>query len=256
MLRTMSTADNPAFSRVLAEHFPGAIPEREFLGGTVSLLADEGFTTNNTLAGVAICRDEIAHPMLIDAERFWGPVFSLASLAGLVTAGRTGLAAAAGHIPVDDGRRHFVMYAMAHIAVGADGTVGVVERAGLSGPSKACGALVGFRNELLDGALNISVDPLDLEQSFLKLRLLPLIPYGSVPGLVELTKLVADAIEADLWAIFRSLRDAGEGLVTDGAFFTGIQIHGPGGANFVWPRTGHLEVDGDRTKLDLAALSG
>lgn len=252
----MSTADNPAFSRALAEHFPGAVPEREFLESSVRALAGEGFTPSNTLAGVAICRDEIAHPMLIEAEALWGPVFSLASLAGLLTAGSTGLAAAAAHIPVDGGRRHFVLYAMAHIAIGADGSIGVVKRPGLPEASKACGALVAFRSELLAGSLNVSIDRLDLEQSFLKLRLLPLIRYGSVPSLVELTKLTADAIEADLWAIFRGLMDADEAPVTDGAFFTGVQVHGPGGVNFVWPRTGHLEVDGTRTELDLAALSG
>lgn len=253
----MSTVDNPAFSQVLAEHFPGAVIQREFLASSVRLLAAEGFTSSNTLAGVAICRDEIAHPMLVDAEAFWGPVFSLASLAGLPTAGRTGMAAAAAHIPVEDGRRHFVLYAMAHIAIGADGTIGVVKRPGLPQASEACGALVAFRSELLAGALNISIDHLDLEQSFLKLRLLPLIRYGSVPNLVELTKLTAEAIEADLWEIFRGLMDGGQApAVTDGAFLTGIQIHGPGGVTYIWPRSGQLEINGDRTELDLTAPLG
>jgi hypothetical protein len=253
----MSAVDNPAFSRVLAEHFPGAVTDRAFLESSVRLLAAEGFTSSNTLAGVAICRDEIAHPLLVDAEAFWGPVFSLASLAGLLTAGRTGMSAAAGHIPVEDGRRHFVLYAMAHIAIGADGAVGVVSRPGLPQASKACGALAAFRSELLAGELSISIDHLDLEQSFLKLRLLPLIRYGSVPSLVALTKLAADAIEADLWEIFRGLMDGSEvPAVTHGAFFTGIQIHGPGGVNYIWPRSGQLEINGEPTELDLTAPLG
>ena len=252
----MSTADNPAFARVLAEQFPGAIPEREFIESSVRFLGGQGFSTGNTLAGVAICRDEIAHPILVDVETFWGPVFSLASLAGLMTAGRTGLSAAAAHIPVEDGRRHFVAYAMAHIAIGADGTVGAVTRPGLPQASKACGALAAFRSELLAGSLNLSIDHLDLEHSFLRLRLLPLIRYGSVPSLVELTKLTADAIETDLWAILRSLIDDTEAPVTDAALFTGIQVHGPGDSNYVWPRSGHLEINGDWTELDLARLFG
>lgn len=252
----MITADESGFYRALAEYFPGAVREQEFLESSARVLADEGFTKSNTLAGVAICRDEIAHPMLIDTEALWGPVFSLASLAGLLTAGRTGMTAAAAHIPIEDGRRHFVLYAMPHVAIGADGTVGEVRRPGLPKPSRACGALVAFRGELLAGSLDVSIDKLDIEQTFLKLRMLPLVGFGSVPGLVELTKLTADAIEEDLWAISRSLMDGEEGSVSDGAFFTGIQVHGPGGVNFVWPRTGHLEVDGERTELDLTALSG
>ena len=252
----MDTVDYPAFSRALAEFFPGALPQREFLDASVKLLAARGFTTSNTLAGVAVCRDEIAHPLLVDVETSWGPVFSLASLAGLLTAGRTGMAAAATHIPVESGRRHVVLYAMPHIALGADGTVGAVKRPGLPQPSTACGALVAFRSELLAGSLDVSIDKLDIEQSFLKLRLLPLIGFGSVPSLVELTKLTADAIEEDLWAIIESLMDGDEASVSDGAFFTGIQVHGPDGINFVWPRTGHLEVDGERTELDLSAPSG
>jgi len=194
--------------------------------------------------------------MLVDAEAFWGPVFSLASLAGLLTAGRTGMSAAAAHIPVEEDHRHFVLYAMAHIAIGSDGSIGVVMRPGLPEASKACGALTAFQGELVAGNLNISIDRLDLEQSFLKLRLLPLIRYGSVPSLVELTKLTADAIEADLSAIVRSLLDGGEARVTDGAFFTGIQIHGPGGVTYIWPRSGQLETNGERTELDLTAPLG
>jgi hypothetical protein len=144
---------------------------------------------------------------------------------------------------------------MPHVAIGRDGTVGLVVRPGLDVPSKACGALVAFRDELTAGSLNMSIDPLDLEQSFLRMRLLPMVGFGAVPGLIELTKWTAAAIEHDLGAIFRDLvDDEAAGAVVCGAFITGIQIHGPDGVNYVWPRTGYLEIDGERTDLSLAAL--
>ena len=126
----MTMADNPGFVEALDRHFPGALLEGEFLAGTASLLSSEGFSRDNTLACVALCRDEVTSPLFSDIERMWGPAFSLASLAGMVTAGRTGLAAAVQHAPIHNGRQHFVIYAMAHIAIGAGGTIGQVERPG------------------------------------------------------------------------------------------------------------------------------
>ena len=245
----MSMVGNPDFVEALDRYFPGAVLEGEFIAETASQLSGVGFSNANTLACVALCRDEITRPLFSDVERVWGSAFSFAGLAGMVTAGRTGLAATIHHAPTEGGRQRFVIYAMAHIAIDADGTIGRVERPGLPDPSSACGALVAFRNELRGGTLEVEFDRYDTEQSLLKHRLLPLIGYGKVPDLVDLTKLTVTAIEEDLQEILRSLaagwRETEHAMPADAAIFSGIQIHGPDEVNFVWPLSAHIEVDGD-----------
>ncbi len=250
----MNTADYPGFVEALDRHFPGTTPEGEYIDQTASRLNDEGFTNANTIACVALCRDEVTRPIFSDVERVWGPAFSFAGLAGMVTAGRTGLSAAIHHAPIADGRRRFVIYAMAHIAIDEDGTIGRLERPGIPEPSSACGALVAFRSELEAGTLVVEFDRYDTEQSLLKHRLLPLIEYGSVPDLVDLTKLTVTAIEEDLREILLSLedewREAGRAMPADAAIFSGIQVHGPDGVNYVWPVTSHIEVGDDLSDYD------
>ena len=235
------------FTATLQGHFPGSIPEAEFVERTAQLLEREGFTKENTLAAVALCRDEIARSLFVDVEDRWGPSFSLASLAGMITAGRTGISAALSHAPTQDGRKHIVVYAMPHIAIDRYGTIGQVQRPGLSEPSSACGALTQFRNGLLAGHHQIGVDRFDAEQSLLGHRLQPMIEHGEVPDLVDLTKWAASAIEDDLRDIIDDvLAESADNsdVRPDGATFTGVQIHGPDNANYVWPRNAHLVVDG------------
>ena len=244
-----------AFEDALALYFPGAVAKDSFLASTFARLAHEGFSKDNTLACVALCRDEIVISLVRGVERYWGHAFSLASLAGMVTAGRTGLGAAMAHAPTDDGRQHIVLYAMPHIAIAADGTVGQVERSGLKGPSAACGALVQFRDGLLGGTVDIELDRFDIEQSLIGSRLNPLISHGDVPSLVDLTKLAAGAIEDDLTRIVADLiedADLQETDLPDYAMFVGVQIHGPENTNYVWTRSSHMVIGGVLTELELA----
>lgn len=245
-------AANGIFAETAEHHFPGAVPEAEYISRTADLLVDRGFSTSNTLATVAVCRDEIARSLVVDVEERWGPTFSLASLAGMVTAGRTGLSAALSHAPSEDGRKHVVVYAMPHIAIGADGTIGQVRRPGVAEPSSACGALLALRGQLVDGHTQIGVDRFDAEQSLLNHRLRPMVGHGDVPDLVDLTKLAAAAIEEDLTEIVDEVLAHGEDpneRDPSGASFTGIQIHGPDNANYVWPRDAHLVVGGSRQDI-------
>ncbi len=255
----MSMADNPGFVEALDRHFPGAVLEEEFIAETVSRLSREGFSKDDTIACVALCRDEVTRPLFSDVEHFWGPAFSFAGLAGMVTAGRTGLAAAIDHAPIEDGRRRLVIYATAHIAIDADGTIGRLGRPGILEPSSACGALVAFRSELEAGTLVVEFDRYDTEQSLLKHRLLPLIEYGTVPHLVDLTKLTVTAIEDDLQEILRSLaeewRKTDQAMPGDAAMFSGIQIHGPDGVNFVWPLSVRIELGGDLSDYEFTSAT-
>lgn len=245
----MSVADYPEFSQTIDRHFPGAISEPDFVSETATLLQARNFSQDNTIACVALCRDEIASPLFTEVERMWGSAFSLAGLAGMVTAGRTGLSAAIHHAPIEDGRRRFVIYAMAHIAIDTDGTIGRLTRSGISEQSSACGALVAFRGELEAGTLVVEFDRYDTEQSLLKHRLLPLVGYGNVPDLVDLTKLTAVTIKDDLRKILLTLAsewsDAESDMPADVAIFSGVQIHGPDATNFLWSLSNSIERDGN-----------
>jgi hypothetical protein len=164
------------------------------------------------------------------------------------------VSAAARRGPIVSATQHFVAFAMPHIAISADGVIGEIRRPGLTRPSKACGALLAFRDELASGTLAVSLDPFDIEQSYLKQRLLPMIEYGTIPDLVELTSLTADAIEHDSRSILQDMleenRVEGENPVMNIAFLTGIQIHGPARVNYVCPRRYELTIDGEQFDQD------
>lgn len=238
---------NRSFARALDQHFAGAMLEAGYVASTADVLARHGFTTDNTLACVAGCRDEIATPLINDVETSWGPPFSLVSLAGMLTAGRTGLSAAVHHAPIEGGKRRMVFYAMPHIAISEAGTVGEVRRPGVRSPSRACGALHALQQHLTSGGNELGFDHLDAEQSLLTARLVPALSAEAVPSLVDLVQLTAQTIEDDLWELFQHVA---AGQPVDGALFTGVQVHGPGGATYVWPRSGYVLVDGDVQVID------
>jgi hypothetical protein len=244
------------FAATLDRHFPDSIPEADFVSRTAQLLEGEGFTRENTLATVAVCRDEITRPIFADVESRWGHAFNLASLAGMMTAGTTGINAALSHTPTEDGLKRLVVYAMPHIAIDDDGTIGRVHRPGLPEPSNACGALVALRDGLAAGYVQIGVDRFDAEQSLLNHRLQPMIENDHIPDLVDLTKLAATAIEDDLSSIIDAVltQSVAHGEPPpNGATFTGVQIHGPDGGNHVWQRTAHMVIDGAQQQFELIA---
>ena len=51
-------------------------------------LCSNGFTGNNSLALISMCRDEITRPFVDAADQLWGNSFSIASLAGAYCAHR------------------------------------------------------------------------------------------------------------------------------------------------------------------------
>ncbi len=251
-----SDRSTSSFEQALAADFGGSIVQADYVGETAGALGRLGFARDNTLACVAACRDEIASSLLVDVDHLLADPFSLVSLAGMVTAGRTGLRAALAHAPVVEGRRRVVCYAMPHIAISEAGIVGEVQRPGLQAPSRACGALHAFRQQLTGDGTELGFDPLDAEQSLLSARLLPVLPAldpGSVPDLVDLVQLTAQAIEDDLWELFQQVA---AGQLVDSALFTGVQVHGPGGANYVWPRSGYVLVDGNVQVIDHRSPTG
>lgn len=242
------------FEQAMAAHYGGSIVQADYVAETADALSRLGFARDNTLACVAACRDEIASSVVVDVDRRWGSPFSLVSLAGMVTAGRTGLGAALAHAPVVEGRRRVVCYAMPHIAISADGVIGEVERRGVPTPSHACGALSALQRDLRGAGTALSVDRLDAEQTLLAERLGPAIAGHAVPDLLELTGLAAEAIEEDLWHVFaNTVDDRRADPPVDWALLAGTQIHGPGGVDHVQPRSGHVSVNGTLHVIDPVA---
>lgn len=222
----------PAFTEALNTYFPGAVPMNKYMRKTFQKLSAYDFSDENTMAMIAVCRDEIAEALFIEVIRYWGKTFNCCSLAGFVMMGKTGLAAATDHTPIVDGLRRFTFYAMPHVAISRYGEVGKVYRDGLQKASHACGALETVADELARGHLKLEMDMQDIEQTIIRQKILSTITYGDKPNLIEITKLASKIISNDVENLLNTLDQA----VFKYAVMTGIQIHGPLGSHWIYPQ--------------------
>lgn len=222
-----------AFKESLEKHFPGSLLLEDYMNQTFQKLTPLGFTNENTFACVSACRDEITKPLLDQTDDVWGEVFNFSSLAGSLTLGKTGFAAAASHAPIIQGLERYVFIAMPHIAISEKGEIGIVYREGRSGASHACGALGAIVNEINGGKLHLQLDLDDIEQSILKTKIFEKLEYGEKPDLVRITKITHEIIKEDL----ERLIQVSEKEPFDYAVLTGIMIHGPNESNYVFPQT-------------------
>lgn len=222
----------PAFHQIVDTHFPGTLPLQQYFKKTFECLKSYGFEDANTMGMVAICRDEITDPLFDEVIKYWGKTFNCCSLAGFVTIGKTGLAAATDHTPIFDGLRRFTFYAMPHIAISRKGEVGKVYREGIEKASHACGALEVIVKELESGNLNLETDMQDIEQTIVRQKILSAIRYGDKPDLIEITKLACRIISEDIEKLLSNLNP----LVFKYAVMTGIQIHGPMDTHWIYPQ--------------------
>ncbi|MEO8339230.1 MAG: hypothetical protein ABI604_05840 [Nitrospirota bacterium] len=230
----------------LTREFPEAIPQDRFVARSYEELHRHGFRAENTIAFACVCRDEITLPLVEDIQRTWGEVFIFSSLGGMLTLGKTGFLAAQQHAPIEGGRERYVYYALPHIAIGAQGELGVYYRPGREKASHACGALVAFHHELASRSLQLALDPDDLEQSLLKQQLLRKLRYGDVPDLLALTKIAHAVILEELERMVHLTVDPTR---SDYGVFTGIQIHAPEARHFVWPGAAYVMMGGKQLHL-------
>jgi hypothetical protein len=232
--------------KILQKHFDRVFREHDFVRGGLEALSPYGFTADNTLACVSLCRDEISSPLAASVREVWGESFNLSGLAGMFFVGRTGLSAAIHHAPRVDRRQRYVFYAVPHIAVGEGDSLGLCRRKGIR-ESNACGALCTFLAELKAGGPSLAMDQDDLEMSLLRLRLVKEIPHGRLPDLLELTRLTQKVIVADLERAIETVLDP---ETSDYAMLTGIQIH-TGEGNFVQSLPGYVLVRGRREAVEI-----
>lgn len=238
----MNLAIDSTFANMLGRFFGKVYIEDDFIDVITSALNRLGFTADNTIACVGVCRDEISQSLVESVNNRWHYSFNLSSLAGMFFAGKTGLLAAMHHAPDMDGKERYLFFALPHIAIDAKGNIGICSREGRKGSSTACGALNAFQKEIAGGKIDPALDFNDIELSLIKARLLKEITYGDVPDLLELTKIAQKVIQADLEVALERIVHKNS---SDYAVITGIQIHGPDN-NYVWPVTCYAVVAGTR----------
>jgi len=232
---------------LLKKDFDHVVKEVDYVRKTYNLLKTFGFNDDNSIASVCVCRDEISQTVRSIIKHVWGEAFNFSSLAGMFTAGKTGLKAAMHHAPNVEGRERYVFYVVPHIAVNEDGKTGFCKRRGIKDESSACGALCLFLDELYTGKLHIKIDEEDIEESLIKRRLIKEITYGDIPSLLELTKITRKVIQEDLEHAISKVVDTTK---SDYAVLTGIQIHAPD-ANYIWPADSYVVMDGEKKELKI-----
>lgn len=212
----------------------------DFMLWTEWALARVGFRPSNCLPLVDVCRDELMEDFQQAIARTWGRPFEIGSLAAMVFLGRTGLQAALSHVPGEDGRHRFVAFCFPHVGIDGDGVIGRVQRRGMTRASSACGALSSFRAQLLAGERSFDLDPDDLEQSLLRIRLSSLVGDDDVPTLLGLTELARRAAIEDV----RRYVDLARGSEpVDVAFISGLVLHLPDGRDHVAAVEAEVRID-------------
>ncbi len=230
----------------MAAPYPDTLPVGDFVTWTDWVLSRFGFRPSNALPLLSVCRDELMLPLVDAVHATWGPSFDASSLAGLPFLGRTGIAAALGHAPGEDGRHRFVLFVLPHVGIDADGDVGVVRRRGVRRDTAACGALVAVRSQLGHGAPP-RPDPHDLEMGLLRDRLAGALGDAGVPDLLGLTELVRTQAVAELDALVAAL--GSPEAPVDHAVLSGVVVHGPDGSDVVAPLAASVRIDGRRHRL-------
>lgn len=230
----------------LADRYGETVAVDDFMTWSEWALARVGFRPSNCLPVVAVCRDELMADFGRAVTDVWGQPFGAGSLAGLVFLGRTGVQAALGHVPGEDGRHRFVVFCFPHIGIDADGTLGRVQRRGMYRASSACGALASFRARLEAGERAVELDVDDVEQSLLRMRLQPLVGTGATPSLLSLTELARQACVDDMTRFIDIARGAEP---VDVASISGIVFHLPDGTDHVADVRAEVTIDGQVVAL-------
>lgn len=230
---------------VLRSYFPNVVEEAAYIDETSAALGKLGFTADNSIACVGVCRDEISQPLVEAVQQNWGLAFNLSSLAAMFFAGKTGLTAAMHHAPNLDGKERYVFYSFPHIAIDDEGRIGVCVREGRDGDSSACGALGIFQKTVAEGGVDETVLMDDPEISLINARLAKEIPAGDTPDLLQITRIAQRVIQADLEAAVESLVDRDK---NDYAVIAGIQLHGSDG-NYIAPVSAYAVVGGVHHEL-------
>lgn len=205
--------------------YADAVDVGAFLDRVERELGPHGFEPDSALALLSVCRDELMADVRREVRDRWGRFFDLASLGALPLLGRTGIAAALGHAPLDGTRHRLVVMSLPHVGL-ESGVVGSVSRPGVPGVTSACGAVVVAGRALADGVHGVVLDPHDIEESLLVARLRDVLGDAPVPPLQELTRLVQTAAADELRLLASELSTPSAPV--DVALVSGVVVHATG----------------------------
>jgi hypothetical protein len=192
-----------SFEDAMEKLFPQSFEAQDWLDTTQVILGTRGFTKENSLACVSVCRDFLALRLVQQVNDTWGGAVNGSSIAGFLALGKTGLSTLLSNAPPGYDRDRYVFIAMPHLAISASGTLGSPE-----------GLLGRFRKELEKGKVELAEDPLDSEYCAAKQKLLQKHNFGPVPSLATLTKTAAVIAEETLEELIFGAK--GEGGVYKG----------------------------------------
>ncbi|MCF6199229.1 MAG: hypothetical protein L3J67_07510 [Hyphomicrobiaceae bacterium] len=233
------------------QHFPNPVSETDFIATSASALSTVGFSSDNTLPIISVCRDEICASFVNTVETQWGKSFTLGGLGGLPFGGKTGLGAAAHHAPDTHDRERIVVYALTHIGFGPEAEVGGCVRPGMEHLNAACGALVAYSGHVVaqDKAVNkIFTD--DGEYGLLIHRMEKMAKPEN-HTLIDVTNAALSVIQQDITALTEKVFNKDK---VDYAVFTGTQIHLPD-QNLVQVSDSWIIMNGERQEIDLSAAA-
>lgn len=207
--------------------FPKALSNEQLETRVVAVLAEKGYTDQNTLLATSLCCDELARQLEDDFVKVYGNNFNLGGLAGFPFAGTTGFGAMSAHIP-DDGSC-LIVYGP-HVGVATTGQVGKVERRGIALVDTCCGSAVAASNYLksiVEGGMPISAkiqEFTDFQQGVVQELILP---HGkrlaeAEDPMVELPYAIYDSQDVLMAEI---VKRGAAGVKNNIALLGGIQIN-------------------------------
>ena len=247
-----------SFEEGMEKLFPRSFEAADWVETTASLLAGRGFTKENSLACISVCRDMLAVGLTHSVNETWGDAVDGSSIAGFLALGKTGLATLVQHAPPGYDRDRFVFIAMPHLSISAGGMLGSPE-----------GLLSRFRKELAAGDVAIEADPLDTEYTAAKQKLLAKLHFGRIPSLATLTKTAADIAAETLDALIEStIRCVNSSFSprvllrsklterfrvcvcsaesADVAVLVGVQVRGPEDKDYIFTHSFYSTVNGEK----------
>jgi len=251
----------------IRKHFPTALSVDDFMNRVEVVLADKGFTGNNTIAMSNLCRDESCMILEDKIESVFGSCFSTHGLGGVLTCGVIGIKAGLSHSPVLGGKEQYVFFSFPHIAIDSAGGIGKISRPNRPDTSSACGALCACLAQLQAEGLDPNCktpgvhEAENPEYSILKQRLARQLKSENCKvedlDLVSITKAAERTITNDLKNLISKAVDPSK---ANYAVFTGVQIHNwatdltdgkTPSLEFVSVGDCYTVIDGKEEKLDV-----
>ncbi|PSC69999.1 low-CO2 inducible [Micractinium conductrix] len=263
-----------ARSAIVNKHFEGSLGADDFIQRVEMALYAFGFTGENSIAMVNLCRDEVTVTLKQKIDAVFGASFSTNGLGGVLTCGAVGMGAGFSHSPICDttGKERYIFFSFPHISINSKGEVGPMSRPGRPGQSCACGALIKSWTELRSEGVSCNCkipgvhDAENPEYSILKQRIARRLRHEGETdesvqqlSLVDITKVAERTISDDLEYLISKTVDTNK---ADYAVITGVQVHNwafdfeddSPNLEFVFPTSAYVVVDGVKTHVDLAAM--